>query len=57
VPKAKGGTTETRNLVPACLGCNAHKQHHDWLPWFESQDFYSAIRAQVIHEWINAPDE
>lgn len=53
IPKAKGGTTDRRNLVPACLACNAHKQHHDWLPWFESQSFFSEIRAQIIHEWVS----
>ena len=57
VPKAKGGTTDPRNLIPACLACNAHKQHHDWLPWFENQPFYSDLRAQIIHEWINQPLE
>lgn len=57
MPKAKGGTTEMRNLVPACLACNAHKQHHDWAPWFETQSFYCAIRAQTIYEWINQKGE
>jgi hypothetical protein len=52
VPKAKGGLTVKENLIPACLACNAIKQHADWLEWFRSQPFHSEAGEDAIRSWL-----
>ena len=33
VPRSKGGTHETTNLVTACRSCNSSRQAKDWQTW------------------------
>ena len=54
IPKAKGGTTERRNLVACCLACNAIKQHADWLEWFRAQPFHSEAGEDAIRSWLKS---
>jgi len=53
IPKAKGGLTVRSNLVPCCLQCNAHKQHHDWAKWYQSQLFYCEMQERIIARWLD----
>ncbi len=55
IPKAKGGTTDRANLVPACAGCNVSKNHCDVWAWYQAQPFFCADRAARIRQW-HAPD-
>jgi hypothetical protein len=55
IPKAKGGTTDRANLVPACAGCNVSKNHCDVWAWYQAQPFFCAARAARIRQW-HAPD-
>lgn len=51
-PKAKGGETVTRNLVPACKCCNQDKGTQDWKNWMRSR-FGFTHREQLITQHIN----
>jgi hypothetical protein len=52
VPKARGGTTERANLVPACAGCNGAKNHCDVWAWYRLQPFFCAGREARIRDWL-----
>lgn len=54
LPKAKGGTTERRNLVPACAHCNVSKGHCDVWEWYGSQTFFDVSREERVRAWIEA---
>ena len=54
-PKAKGGTTDRANLVPACAECNVSKNHCDVWAWYHAQPFHTAAREERIRSWL-APD-
>jgi 5-methylcytosine-specific restriction endonuclease McrA len=51
IPKAKGGTTDRANLVPACAGCNVSKNHCDVWAWYQAQPFFCTNRAARIRQW------
>jgi len=53
VPKARGGTTERANLVPACAGCNGSKNHSDVWTWYGSQSFFCPEKAAKISSWLS----
>lgn len=53
-PKARGGTTERSNLVPACAPCNVAKNHCEVWDWYQSQPFFDADRAGRIRGWLAA---
>lgn len=55
VPKAKGGTTDRANLVPACACCNVSKNHCDVWAWYHAQPFHTAAREERIRMWL-APE-
>jgi hypothetical protein len=55
IPKAKGGTTERSNLVPACAGCNVSKNHCDIWAWYYAQPFFCPTKAEKIRGWL-APE-
>lgn len=57
IPKAKAGTTQKRNLVPACAACNVSKNHCDVWQWYAEQEFYCATRAEVIRGWLEVTQE
>ena len=52
IPKARGGTTERSNLVPACAPCNVAKNHCEVWGWYEAQPFFDAERADRIKSWM-----
>ena len=54
-PRHKGGTTTTKNLVPACQRCNRGKGSTDWIEWYSAQYFYDHVKLQAINEWIKLP--
>lgn len=51
-PKAKGGTTDRANLVPACAECNVSKNHCDVWTWYHAQPFHAAAREERIRSWL-----
>ena len=55
VPRAKGGTDFTRNVVCACHECNQDKAHTPMEDWYLSQEFFNMARYNRINEWIK-PD-
>lgn len=53
IPKAKGGPTIRRNLVPACRTCNVSKSDKDFKDWYKCQSFFSADLERIIDDWMN----
>ncbi|WP_270660628.1 HNH endonuclease [Enterococcus thailandicus] len=51
-PLKNGGELAFYNVVPACQSCNSSKKDHQWLAWYQSQDFYDPGRAKRITEYI-----
>ena len=56
-PRHKGGTTTTRNLVPACQRCNRGKGSTYWMEWYGIQQFHDRIKEQAINRWITHQPE
>ena len=55
VPRSKGGTDFTKNVVCCCHDCNQSKSHTPWEDWYFSQEFFSMNRYNMINEWME-PD-
>tara|TARA_B100000427_G_scaffold145091_1_gene120697 strand:- start:270 stop:641 length:372 start_codon:yes stop_codon:yes gene_type:complete len=55
VPRSKGGTDFTKNVVCCCHDCNQSKSHTPWEDWYFSQEFFSMKRYNKINEWME-PD-
>ena len=55
VPRSKGGTDFTKNVVCCCHDCNQSKSHTPWEDWYFSQEFFSMKRHNKINEWME-PD-
>ena len=55
VPRCKGGTDFTKNVVCCCSDCNQRKGHEPWEQWFLNQEFFSEEKYQKIREWME-PD-
>ena len=55
VPRSKGGTDFTKNVVCCCSNCNHSKGHHPWEEWYLNQEFFSYEKYQKIREWME-PD-
>ena len=55
VPRSKGGTDFTKNVVCCCSDCNQRKGHEPWDEWFLNQEFFSEEKYQKIREWME-PD-
>jgi len=53
-PKVKGGSTELRNCVPACLTCNSRKAHSPVWLWWMAQPSWNLDRAQLLYRWITS---
>lgn len=51
-PKVRGGTTELRNCVPACLGCNSSKAHTPVWIWWTRQPYWDLARARLLYDWL-----
>ena len=52
VPRSKGGTDFTKNVVCCCHDCNQSKSHTPWEDWYFSQEFFSMKRHNKINEWM-----
>ena len=55
VPRCKGGTDFTKNVVCCCHSCNQNKSHSPWEDWYLSQDFFTLKKYNKIIEWMK-PD-
>ena len=55
VPRSKGGTDFTKNVVCCCSGCNQRKGHEPWEEWFLKQEYFSEEKYHKIREWMQ-PD-
>ena len=55
VPRSKGGTDFTKNVVCCCHSCNQSKSHTPWEEWYFSQEFFSLVKYNKIIEWMK-PD-
>lgn len=55
IPRSKGGTDFTKNVVCCCHDCNQSKSHTPWEDWYFSQEFFSMKRYNKINEWME-PD-
>ena len=55
VPRSKGGTDFTKNVVCCCHSCNQSKSHTPWEEWYFSQEFFSLEKYNKIIEWMK-PD-
>lgn len=40
------------NIVPSCQRCNSSKKDHQWLSWYQRQEYYSPEKAKKISEYI-----
>lgn len=52
LPKARGGLTVPRNLVPACLPCNAAKGHREVFSWWREQPYWCEIGQARLIDWV-----
>ena len=52
VPRSKGGTDFTKNVVCCCHDCNQSKSHTPWEEWYFSQDFFSHSKYKEVREWM-----
>jgi len=55
VPRAKGGSDFTKNVVCCCHSCNQNKGHEDWEEWYFNQSSFSIERYNKIRNWMK-PD-
>ena len=55
VPRAKGGSDFTKNVVCCCHSCNQNKGHEDWEEWYFNQAYFSLERYEKIRKWMR-PD-
>ena len=55
VPRAKGGSDFTKNVVCCCHSCNQNKGHEDWEEWYFNQTSFSIERYNKIRNWMK-PD-
>lgn len=51
-PKVRGGLTVPRNLVPACLPCNAAKGHREVFSWWREQPHWDEIAQERLLAWV-----
>ena len=51
-PKAKGGETVTKNLVPACRCCNQDKGTSHWKEWMRMRFGKNLLRETLIEQHI-----
>jgi predicted restriction endonuclease len=51
IPKSKGGTDKTTNLICACKECNHDKGHQFWSEWYLKQNFFTTDRLSDIVKW------
>ena len=52
VPRSRGGSDFTKNVVCCCNSCNQQKSHTPWEEWYFSQEFFNVDRYQKIKDWM-----
>ena len=52
IPRCKGGTDFSKNVVCCCHNCNQDKSHTDWIEWFSQQEFFTEERKNAILNWM-----
>jgi len=52
IPRCKGGTDFSKNVVCCCSSCNQSKSHDPWEEWYSSQDFFCSERYEKIKKWM-----
>ena len=52
MPRAKGGTDFTKNVLCACHECNQDKGHTPVEDWYLSQEFFDVDRYEKIKDWM-----
>ncbi|WP_445448820.1 HNH endonuclease [Enterococcus faecalis] len=52
-PLKNNGKLTASNVIPACSSCNSSKKDHQWMAWFQKQEFYDKKRAEKIVEYID----
>ena len=52
VPRSKGGTDFTKNVVCCCHNCNQSKSHNPWEEWYFAQDFFCKTKYRKISQWM-----
>jgi len=57
VPRSKGGTDFTNNVVCCCQECNHDKGHTDWEYWFSKQIFFTEEKRSAIIRWMHNKQE
>ena len=55
IPRSKGGSDFTRNVVCCCKTCNQNKGQSPWEEWYFSHEFFSNVRHEKIKDWMK-PD-
>lgn len=53
IPRSKGGSSMTSNLVPSCRNCNRAKSSRNWLEFMRETFGLQPNREQLILNWIN----
>lgn len=57
VPKSKGGTNFTQNVICSCLSCNGSKANTEWEEWYLNQDFFQEANKRRIQDWIGHQED
>ena len=57
VPRSKGGSNHTTNVLCACTKCNADKAHTEWIIWYIEQPFFTEERREAIEKWMFPTEE
>ena len=52
VPRSKGGSDFTKNVLCACQSCNQDKGHTPVEDWYLSQEFFDVDRYEKIKDWM-----
>lgn len=53
VPVSRGGTSDSKNLVPCLPTINLSKASKSFEEWYRAQDFYSPERHERIKKWLS----
>ncbi|AOV62172.1 HNH endonuclease [Synechococcus phage S-CAM7] len=57
VPRSKGGSNHTTNVLCACESCNADKAYTEWIIWYIEQPFFTEERREAIEKWMFPTEE
>tara|TARA_B100002019_G_scaffold211851_1_gene184639 strand:+ start:1298 stop:1684 length:387 start_codon:yes stop_codon:yes gene_type:complete len=57
IPKSKGGTNFTQNVVCSCLSCNGSKANTEWQEWYLNQEFFQEANKRKIQDWIGHQED